>query len=219
MKKLLIFFLLFGFCSLHAQNIRLNGYAYYVFDDKVDSYYSTTSYFNTTIRGGLVWGAGIEYMVHNVNGVELLYLRQDSKAPTTYYNLGEKRGDFDVAINWIMLSFNRYQKFDNEKIEGYGGLGLGAAIFDITSPEGKSDNSTKFGWALKLGLNIYASPKFAIKLQTGIQSAVQAIGGSLYFGTGGGGAGASTYSSMLQFGIGGGIVVPLGGVATAKPNK
>jgi hypothetical protein len=36
-------------------------------------------------------------------------------------------------------------------------------------------------------------------------SAVQSAGGGLYFGTGGGGAGVSTYSSMYQFGLGGGL--------------
>ncbi len=213
MKKILIVCLIFISYIANAQDkhIRLNGYAYYVFDDAVDSYYSTTSYFNTKIKGGLVWGVGLEYMIQNANGVELLYLRQDTKAPTTYYQAGEVKKDLDVAINWIMLSFNRYQKFDNEKVEGFGGLGLGAAIFDVEHPDGRSQSATKFAWALKLGVNIFASEKFAIKLQTGIQSAVQSVGGSIYFGTGGAGAGAATYSSMLQFALGGGIVIPLGG--------
>jgi hypothetical protein len=35
----------------------------------------------------------------------------------------------------------------------------------------------------------------------------------LYFGTGGAGAGLSSYSSMLQFGLGGGLVFKLGGTA------
>jgi hypothetical protein len=216
MKKILLACLLIGFYSTQAQEkIRLNGYALYAFDDAVDSYYSTTSYFNTTIRGGLVWGAGLEFMVRPEQyGVELLYMRQDTKAPTSYYYQGDKNGDFDVAINWILLSFNRYQKFDNEKIEGYGGLGLGVAIFDVTAFDGRTDNSTKFGWSLKLGVNIYASEKFGIKLQTGLMSAVQSVGGTLYFGTGGGGAGVGTYSSMLQFQIGGGLVFPLGAPKT-----
>ncbi len=220
MKKILLASLLLAGFSLQAQNVRLNGYAMYVFDDAVDSYSSNTSYFNTTIRGGLVWGAGLEYMVHGSNGVELLYMRQDTKAPTSYYDAGDKNGDFDVAINWIMLSFNRYQKFENEKIEGYGGLALGAAIFDIENPaKTRKESATKFGWGLKLGVNIFASEKFGIKLQTSLMSSVQAVGGSLYFGTGGAGAGASTYSSMLQFGLGGGIVIPFGAGKTAQPKQ
>jgi opacity protein-like surface antigen len=102
-------------------------------------------------------------------------MRQDTKAPTNYYNTVDKNGDFDIGINWILLGFNRYQRFENEKIEGFGGLGLGVAIFDVSSPEGRSESSTKFGWNLKLGVNIYASEKFAIKLQTGLMSAVQEL--------------------------------------------
>jgi hypothetical protein len=211
MKKLLVICLVLAFYTSRSQGVRLNGYAMYVFDDQVESYGSSTSYYNTTIKGGLVWGVGLEYVVHESNGIELLYMRQDTKAPTTYYDVGDKSGDFDVAINWIMLGFNRYQKFDNDKIEGFGGLSLGTAIFDVKNPNGSSRSATKFGWGLKLGVNIYASEKFGIKLQTSLLSAAQGVGGSLYFGTGGAGAGAGTYSSMLQFGLGGGIVIPFGG--------
>jgi len=217
MKKLLVVCLLLGFYSSHAQTWRLNGYALYVFDDKVDNYATSTSYYNTTIKGGLVWGGSFEYMVQNVYGVELKYLRQDTKAPTTYYDLGDKSGDFDIGINWITLGFNRYQHFENKKIEGYGGIDLGVAILDAKNPNnGNSRSATKFGWGVKLGLNIFASEKFGIKLQTSLMSAVQSVGGSLYFGTGGAGAGVGTYSSMLQFGLGGGIVVPFGGGSTSS---
>jgi hypothetical protein len=226
MKRILLVSLLLSFYSIHAQTWRLNGYAMYAFDDAVDSYYSTTSYFNTTIKGGLVWGAGLEYVVHESNGIELLYMRQDTKAPTKYYQGGDKSSDFDIGINYIMLGFNRYQRFENQKVEGFGGLGLGVGIFDITKPAnganpGAKQSSTKFAWSLKLGVNIYASEKFGIKLQTGLLSAVQSVGGGLYFGTGGAGAGVSTYSSMLQFQIGGGIVIPFGHAAsgTTHPPK
>ena len=37
------------------------------------------------------------------------------------------------------------------------------------------------------------------------------MGGGLYFGTGGAGAGVSTYSSYYQFNLGGGLVFKLGG--------
>ena len=68
-------------------------------------------------------------------------------------------------------------------------------------------------WGVHAGANIWASDKIAIKIQGQLLSAVQAVGGSLYFGTGGAGAGVSTYSSMLQFGIGGGLTYNLKGGA------
>jgi len=41
-------------------------------------------------------------------------------------------------------------------------------------------------------------------------SIAQGAGGGLYFGTGGVGAGVSTYSSMYQFQLGGGLTFKLG---------
>jgi hypothetical protein len=54
---------LLGATSLQAQDIRANLYGAYVFDDKIDSYYSSSNYYEGKIKGGLQWGGGIEYMV------------------------------------------------------------------------------------------------------------------------------------------------------------
>ena len=194
-----------------AQNIRLNLYSAYVFDDNVDSYYDPSSYYNGTIEGGFQWGVGIEYMVHQTKGIELKYLRQDTKAPMNYYDNGAKSKEFELAINYILLGGSNYFELDNEKVAPYAGLGLGMAIIDIKNPTGtNSSNATKFAWNLKLGTNIWASEKIGIKLQVDLLSAVQSAGGGLYFGTGGGGAGVSTYSTMYQFGIGGGLTFKMG---------
>ncbi|MND79546.1 hypothetical protein D3C80_712910 [compost metagenome] len=195
-----------------AQNVRLNGYAAYVFDDAVDSYYSETDYFSGTIKGGFQWGAGIEYLLPSQFGIELTYLRQDTNAPTDYISnpvQGLQFANFDLGINYIMLGGNKYVKV-KPQIEPYGGLQAGVAIFDLSNPvNNNKSNSTKFAWGLKGGVNFYASPKVAIKIQASLLSSVQAVGGTFYFGTGGTGAGVGSYSSMLQFVIGGGLTVNL----------
>ena len=99
----------------------------------------------------------------------------------------------------------------NPKVEPYAGLQLGMAIFNVNDTEsGKSGNDTKFAWGAKLGLNFWASDKVGIKMQTGLVSAVQSAGGGLYLGTGGAGAGVSTYSTFYQFYIGGGLTFKMG---------
>lgn len=190
--------------------IRLNLYSFYAFDDKVDSYYSSTEYFNGKIKGGYEWGGGLEYMADSETGIELSYLRLDSDAPMNYYYNGVKNTTFELASNYIMLGGNRYLGV-NEKIEPYAGLQAGMAIFNIKNPDtGKSDNATKFAWGARLGVNIWASDRVALKIQAGLISAVQAAGGGFYFGTGGGGVGISTYSTFYQFNIGGGLSFSLG---------
>lgn len=197
-----------------GRTIRLHAYTTYAFDDKVDSYYSSSEYFEGTLEGGFEWGAGLEYMLHPAYGIELYYLRLDSKAPMVYEGTGftgVQSTEFDVASNYVMVGFNKYLAV-HPKLEPYGGIQLGMAIYNVENPDnGNTGNSTKFTWGLKAGLNFWVSERVAIKMQGGLLSAVQSVGGGLYFGTGGAGAGVSSYSTFYQWTLGGGLVVNLGG--------
>jgi hypothetical protein len=218
-KNLYLLFLLmtvayYSSAQSSSPKLRLNAYGSYVFDDKVDSYYSATDYFNGTIKGGFLWGGGLEFMVHDAYGIELLYQRLDTKAPVEYYDYNVNRvknTDIDLAVNYIMVGGSRYIH-PNAKVEPYAGFLLGMAIADATNPEtGNSHSATKFAWGLHGGANFWASEKVGIKLQAQLLSVPQGAGGALYFGTGGAGVGVSTYSTVLQFVLGGGLTFKLGG--------
>jgi hypothetical protein len=189
--------------------ININLYGGYVFDDQFDSYYSSSYYYEGKIKGGFQWGVGVEYMVQPEYGIELLYHRQDTKAPTNV-NGGVFFGDtrnFDMALNYILLAPTKHFLSSNEKLEGFGGLMAGMVIADASDPDtGNSDTVTKFAWGLRLGGIIWASEKVGIRLQAQLLSASQAMGGGFYVGTGGTGAGVSSYSTIYQFGLGGGLV-------------
>jgi len=221
MKKvfLAVTFVLMTTGTSFAQNIRLNGYASYVFDDRVDSYYSN-AYFEGEIKGGLRWGTGVEFMVKEGYGIELLYLRQDTKAPVTYFNTGLLRpqfAEFETDLNWIMLGGTRYMRKPGGRVEGFAGGSLGVAIINASNPvNDQSESATKFALGFKGGAIIWATETVGIKLQADLQSAVQAIGGGLYVGTGGVGAGLNSYSSLLQFGLGGGLTFKLSGAASGR---
>ena len=211
MKKLLLAFILLAgtyvFVQAQGPEIRLHGYALYAFDDNsVDSYYSASSYFYGSIKGGFQYGGGLEVMPYPEAGVELSYLRLDSKAPMEYFDDGIVYTTFDLAQNWVLLSFNKYLPV-NEKIEPYLAPQIGMNILNVTNPDnGDSGNVTKLAWGIKGGVNIFANEKVGFKLQMSLLSTVQAVGGGLYFGTGGAGAGVTGYSSYYQFNIGGGLV-------------
>ena len=212
MKKIMLGILLVAGITVvaTAQNVRFNGYAAYVFDDKVDSYYDPSTYFKGQIDGGFQWGAGLEFMVAATKGVELKYLRRDATAPMTYYNNGEKRKTFDLAMNYILLGGSNYFQTGG-KVEPYAGASLGMIIITAKNADAGSDNqTTKFAWGVKLGTNIWANDKVGIKLQADLLSAVQSFGGGLYFGTGGAGAGVTGYSTMYQWVLGGGLTFKLG---------
>ena len=103
------------------------------------------------------------------------------------------------------------------KAEPYGGFLLGMAIINADNPENETSSSaTKFAWGARLGTNIWASDRMGIKLQMQLLSVPQGAGGGLYFGTGGAGAGITTYSTILQFALGGGLTFKLGGHTAPK---
>lgn len=198
-----------------SPSFRLNAYTSYAFDDKFDSYYSNVSYYNGKIKGGFQWGLGLEYMVNPYQGIELTYLRLDTKAPTTYYDgalFGSvKTRDFDMGLNYLMLGSTRYFR-PNPKVEPYIGIQLGMAIIGVSNPT--NDNSTtgtKFAWGLKGGTNIWFSKSVGLKLQAGLQSITQAVGGGLYFSNAGISTGLESYSTIYQFSLGGGLSFRFGG--------
>lgn len=216
MKKiiLLISSSLFIVFSMYAQDIRVNLYGGYVFDDKFNSLYDSYQYYEGKIVGGFQYGGGVEFMVKPDYGIELLYIGQNTTAPTYYndnYAFGEKYSVMDVNLNYALISGNGHMMTKGGKFEGYGGFMLGACFGSAKNPEtGSSKSGTKFAWGLRLGGNIWLSDKVAIKTQAMLLSAVQSAGGSLYFGTGGAGAGVSTYSSILQFSFSSGLAFRLG---------
>lgn len=213
MKKAFLFTLVAVLVANMAMaQIRFNGYAVGAFSDRVSSYYDSKNNFSGQVNGGFIWGGGFEYMAHKYYGIELFYNRMDTKAPMTYYNgsVVQQHTNFDLGINQIMVGFNRYFPTMNSKIEPYAGFCLGLSIFDVKNPDnGNSTSATKFGYGFRTGVNIWASKKVALKLQGQLFSAAQSVGGGFYFGTGGGGAGISTYSTFFQFGLGGGLVFKL----------
>jgi hypothetical protein len=220
MKKfIVIIFCLFGTYAFaqtsHNQaasgpSLRLNGYTTYAFaDNHVDSYYSATSYFDGKIEGGFQYGGGLEILPYPALGAEIMYLRLDSKAPMSYWNGSEVHSNFDLAQNFLLFSANKYVPV-NPKVEPYAGFQIGADFINVENPDnGNSSSTTKLAWGIKAGLNIWVNEKVGIKMQAGLLSAVQAVGGGVYFGTGGAGAGVSGFSTYYQFNLGGGLVFKL----------
>lgn len=190
-----------------AQTIRLNAFSGYTFRDRFPmsgSYYGY-SYNEGVVEESAHFGGSIEFEVRRNKSVELLFQNQ----PTEGYITGSNNWDskrYDISANYIMLGGLNYAPF-SDAVSGYGGLNIGAAFLSGDA------SATKFAWGAKLGLMINMSPTAGLKLGAQLLSPVQGAGGGFYFGTGGAGAGVSTYSSIYQFGLTGGLVFsfPRGG--------
>ena len=204
--------MLFSF-QLMAQNdneseIRLSLYGMYTFEDSFDSYYDYGNYYQGVIEDGMLYGVGFEFEVRKDVFLELSYLRELTTAPTQYYGGGlfTKYSEFDLKVNYFMLGGNHSFSKPGSKVEGFAGFSLGMAIVDIDYNDGNpnnyvNDRNTKFAWGMKGGAIIWASPKFGVKLQAQFLSVAQAVAGGSYYG-----AYASSYSSIYQFSLGGGLV-------------
>ena len=194
------------------KSVRLNLYGSYVFQDSFDSYYDYGNYYQGKLNDGFQYGTGVEFEVTPDSYLEVQYLRQDTQAPTQYYNGGrqDQFSNFDVAMNYIMLSGNRSFRKPGGTIDGFGGLMAGMAILSIHNPQHSySESLTKLAWGLKGGVIVWASKKVGIKFQGQLLSVAQSVGGDVYFGSAGVSTGLSSYSSIYQFSLGGGLVFEL----------
>jgi hypothetical protein len=214
MKKILLSLSFISIVALaSAQHIRLNVYSSYVFDDGFDAYNNANSYYNGKVSAGVQWGGGIEYLADPSYGVELLYYYKNSDVPSRF-KVGtlttERNETLDLTQHYILLSGNRHMETDNHKVTGYGGLILGMVISEVDVPSnGNHSSNSNFAWGARLGTDIWLTPKIGLKLQAQILSATRASGGDLYYGYWGPVA-VPDYSTLWQFGLGGGLAFKMG---------
>lgn len=211
MKKVLIFTALFMATMFTASaQLRVNLYGAYVFDDGFDVFGDANNYYNGKVKGGFQWGGGLQYAFSPNSSAELLYINHSTNVPTTFKfgNNNARKEDFNLNLNYIMLSGDGL--FQKGKAEGYAGLMAGVLISNVEAPSvGKSSSNTYFAWGGRLGTTIWTSSKFGIKLQTQILSSSKATGGDYYWSWYGP-IYLTTYSTLWQFSLGGGIALKMG---------
>lgn len=201
---ILVFIL--GSQLLHAQRqipIAINLYGAYVFPDRMDlGYYNSYSSYGQ-IQGNGQYGAGIEFFLNPLRSLELSYQYMGTTAQFYNYSGQTNKNDDRASAQYILIGGNNYFHTGGN-VEPYGGAGIGLGIVNYNYGQGGTSES-KFAWNIHLGVKINTASAVSLKLQAFLQSVAQGVGVGVGFGTGGAGAGVTTYSSMLQFGLGGAI--------------
>jgi hypothetical protein len=201
MKKILI--VLVSILAIQSvarsQTISLTGYGGYVFGDNLNF-----NSFTANIQGAGTWGVGIEGITAHGSALELVYQQQN---PTVVVNgpfNGSSREDRSAngSLSWILLNFNRYFIQSDSHVQPYGGLGLGVLLTNSD----KSSGYSYFAWDAKLGVKIKTDGKLGFKLQAQLLSSTAASGSAWYYGYV-----YTTYSTLWQFGLLGGITFDFGG--------
>ncbi len=200
MKSLL---LCAAFCAVmitaQAQqaSVTLLTFEGFTFADKFETYYGYGK-----IQDAFQWGAGLEFGIQPDAAMELIYLRSDVDVYyDSYYN---QRVEGQVGLNYIMLGATGYRPF-NDVVSGFGTADMGVSFTSNAEEALNSDNVTKFAIGGRMGVRIAPSDKLSIRIHAQLLSPVQWIGGGVYIGSGGSGAGVSTGSTIWQFQFGGSV--------------
>lgn len=179
-----------------AQGLKLTPFGGYTIQDKVYGYYG-----DVIIGDGAHYGASLSYEKSSNLAIDLTYSYQSTTFGVKDYSIGVgQTGNYTGSVSYLMLGSKHSPDF-NAKLSPYGGIMLGAAIFNskITS------EAWKFAVGMKLGAVYHINEKFGIMIQTQLMIPVQGLGA--YFGTGG--AGVTTTSSATQLGFTGGLEIKL----------
>jgi len=179
-----------------SQGLKLTAFGGYTIQDKVYGYYG-----DIIIGDGAHYGASLAYERSSNLAAEITYSYQSTSFDVKDYSIGiGQTGNYTGSVSYLMLGSKHSPDF-NAKVAPYGGVMLGAAIFNskVTS------EAWKFAVGAKLGAVYHINEKFGIMIQTQLMIPVQGLGA--YFGTGG--AGVSTTSSATQLGFTGGLEIKL----------
>jgi len=206
MKKSIVLsvVLFFSVAAGYSQHLSVNLFGGYTFRDKLD-FYQSYAYIN----GGGMFGASIEGVNTQGTGLELLYQYQSTAIPVyTYLNNAKVADNSSSVVSYLLLNFEQYY-MNNPKVMPYGGIGFGVAFYKGNSPNTSSD--AQFAWDLKGGVKIMAASKFGIKIGAQLLGSAKATGTSFYVPYPGYVYPYTTYTTILQFGLTGGLVFDLGG--------
>ncbi len=180
---------------------------------------SHNDFYNTygRIGDGVSYGGSIKFNATRSFGIEVLYSHMNTNIGEYYYgdNVHPINGLSNLQMDYIMAGPVESFNIPNSTVKPFIGALLGAAIM---TPEANSGytSDTKFAVGFQLGTNIYVSPLVGIQLKAQLLSPVDGAGASFYGGSFGGGAGISTYSSIYQFSLGGGLIIGLGRILPAE---
>ncbi len=190
----------------------INGFVGYTLDESF-----TVQTFQGRFHSNAHYGGSAELVLQNLSTahsertIEFSYQGMQTVLDGWSWPLGQQRpseAKYNVNVQYAMAGFNNYFGHDH-KIMGFGGLHMGVGWMS-NQTEYSRPSTTRFAIGLKGGGRFMFSEKVGLKLYAQLNTIVEGIGGGFYFGPGGSGAVVSTFASVVQFGLGGGLCIALG---------
>lgn len=189
-----------------AQRVDVNALSAYMFGASTDYVYTNgLRYGEVWIAPGAVYGGAIDVVLRNNIMIEVQYMAQPTR--------GEERGPSGTVVtatdltNHFIQAGGLYTRSVARAIDVFGGVMFGVEVFAPSKPEYES--VVRFLGTLSGGTKIWFTDAVGLRLQAALNMPMVLSGVGLIIGSGGPSYGASTFVQLLQFNLGGGVVVRL----------
>ena len=199
-----------------SQSLRLSGIALIHSSENISGIYNNGSSYTGTIKAGLQWGGGVEYLLDKKYGIEFSFQQQKTTLPLSYkipYETGVE--NHDLNLGWMMLKCNRYFGQKTNKLQGFAGIGAGIVMVK-SGRWGATTGVSYFGMQANAGIIYWLIKPIGIKLSGQYQLSPKGTGDVFMISYLPTSEGLKSSSSISQFGLGLGIVIVLDGLANSN---
>ena len=192
--------------SASAQRVEVNALSAYMFGASTDYMYeSGLRYGDIWIAPNAVYGGAVDVQLDKNIMFELQYMRQQTRAEERGYNR-QVAHETDLTNHFVQAG-GLYSQSVGPSADVFGGAMFGLEVFSPSKPQYES--VVRFLGTLTGGTKIWITDAVGLRVQAALNMPMVLSGVGFYFGTGGADYGASTFVQLLQFNLGGGVVVRL----------
>ncbi len=187
--------------AINAQSLDLYGFSGYTFGHSfpIDGG-------RAKIYDGHTFGGAVGIALDENYSIELLYSRQPSRG-TAQFTRSNVRYDEPIASNYVLIGGQRYFSIA-ENAQLFSGLKIGSAVF--SSRRNNFDNYVKFAGGLSGGVRYFITEEVGLRMQAHLLFPITNLGANLWWNPGAGtSVGVTSYTSIVQFGFTGGMVLRL----------
>jgi hypothetical protein len=195
-----------GAHSASAQRVEVNALSAYMFGTSTDYIYSSGArYGEIWIAPSAVYGGAVDVILRNNIMFEVQYMVQPTRAEER--GLGGLVAHSTDLTNHFIQAGGLYTRSLSRAADVFGGVMFGLEVFDPSKPQYES--VVRFLGTLTGGTKVWLTDAIGLRFQAALNMPMVLSGVGFYFGTGGPDYGASTFVQLLQFNLGGGVVVRL----------
>lgn len=203
MKKifLIAILVLFSFLEVKAQAVEITPFTGYTFDHSFP-----IAGGRARLGGGQTVGGMLGFGLNNLAEVEVLYSYQGGIGTANSSQLSGAVRE-RIQAHYAMIGYNRLIPTSSQ-MTFFSGLKVGTGT--LASTDDSFTNITRFTVGVNGGVKYFFTEKVGLRLQANLMMPISNVGANLWWSPGGGAqVGVGGFSSVIQFGFTGAVVIRL----------